>query len=231
MPLALLFSATLSPAFARARFASTCHNSSFLPFLSISERDTSVDLSRILRHTRNDREWSEPLRMNAFYNLIDPWLGLGAQPRDLTFLQISLRGIIVFLATLAMIRIGHKRSLARKTAFDAVLIVILASVLSRAINGSSAFFATIGGSIVIVLVHRLFALIAYHSHWFGCLLKGRPEVIVENGNLIWKAMRRNHISVHDLEEDLRLDAQMEDTSKVKVARVERSGDISFIRKE
>jgi uncharacterized membrane protein YcaP (DUF421 family) len=171
------------------------------------------------------------LQMNAFYNLIDPWLGLGAQPRDLTFLQISLRGIIVFLATLAMIRIGHKRSLARKTAFDAVLIVILASVLSRAINGSSAFFATIGGSVVIVLVHRLFALIAYHSHWFGCLLKGRPELIVENGNLIWNTMRRNHISMHDLEEDLRLDAQMEDASKVKVARVERSGDISFIKKE
>jgi len=170
-------------------------------------------------------------RMDAFYNFIDPWLGLGAQPKDLTFLQISLRGIIVFLATLAMIRIGHKRSLARKTAFDAVLIVILASVLSRAINGSSAFFATIGGSVVIVLVHRLFAFIAYHSHWFGCLLKGRPEMIVENGNLILATMRRNHISKHDLEEDLRLDAQMEDASKVKVARVERSGDISFIKKE
>jgi uncharacterized membrane protein YcaP (DUF421 family) len=169
-------------------------------------------------------------RMDAFYNLIDPWLGLGAQPKDLTFLQISLRGIIVFLATLAMIRMGHKRSLARKTAFDAVLIVILASVLSRAINGSSAFFATIGGSVVIVLVHRLFAFIAYHSHWFGCLLKGRPEVIVEDGNLILTTMRRNHISEHDLEEDLRLDAEMEDTSKVKVARVERSGDISFIKK-
>src|SRR5438045_5943955 len=104
------------------------------------------------------------LQMNAFYNLIDPWLGLGAQPRDLTFLQISLRGIIVFLATLAMIRIGHKRSLARKTAFDAVLIVILASVLSRAINGSSAFFATIGGRFVTVLVHRFSSSIAYLSH-------------------------------------------------------------------
>src|SRR5213082_3395958 len=171
------------------------------------------------------------LRMNTFYNLIDPWLGLGAQPKDLTFFQISLRGIIVFLATLAMIRIGHKRSLARKTAFDAVLIVILASVLSRVINGGSAFFATIGGSVVIVLVHRFFALIAYHSHWFGCLLKGRPEMIVEDGNLILGTMRQNHISEHDLEEDLRLDAEMENTAKVKIARVERSGDISFIKKE
>src|ERR1700719_5336177 len=116
--------------------------------------------------------------MNALLNFIGPILGLGLEPKDLTFLQISLRGIIVFLATLAMIRIGHKRSLARKTAFDAVLIVILASVLSRAINGSSAFFATIGGGVVIVLVHRLFALIAYHSHWFGCLLKGEAEAII-----------------------------------------------------
>jgi uncharacterized membrane protein YcaP (DUF421 family) len=169
--------------------------------------------------------------MDAFYDFVGPLLGLGAEPKDLTFLQISLRGIIVFLATLIMIRIGHKRSLARKTAFDAVLIVILASVLSRAINGGAAFFATLGGSVVIVLVHRLFAFIAYHSHAFGCLLKGRPEVIVENGNLIFAAMRRNHISEHDLEEDLRLDAEMEDASKVKVARVERSGDISFIKRE
>ena len=167
--------------------------------------------------------------MNAFWNFIGPLLGLGAEPRDLTFIQISLRGIIVFLATLIMIRLGHKRSLAGKTAFDAVLIVILASVLSRAINGSSAFFATIGGSVVIVLVHRLLAFIAYHSHWFGCLIKGTPEIIVENGEPIFPIMRRNHISQHDLDEDLRLRAKMDDISSVKVARVERSGDISFIR--
>jgi uncharacterized membrane protein YcaP (DUF421 family) len=169
--------------------------------------------------------------MDAFYNFVGPLLGLGVEPKDLTFIQISLRGIIVFLATLAMIRLGHKRSLARKTAFDAVLIVILASVLSRAINGSAAFFATLGGSVVIVLIHRLFAFIAYHSHAFGILLKGRPEVIVENGELILRTMRRNHISKHDLEEDLRLDAELEDASKVKVGRVERSGDISFIKKQ
>ena len=169
--------------------------------------------------------------METFYNFVGPLLGLGVEPKDLTFFQISLRGIIVFLATLIMIRLGHKRSLARKTAFDAVLIVILASVLSRAINGTAGFFATLGGSVVIVLVHRLFALIAYHSHTFGTLIKGRPEIIVENGNLILGRMRRNHISQHDLEEDLRLDAQLEDPSEVKVARVERSGDIGFIKKE
>jgi len=168
--------------------------------------------------------------MNSIYDFCAPLLGLDLEPKDLTFLQISLRGIIVFLATLIMIRLGHKRSLARKTAFDAVLIVILASVLSRAINGSAAFFATLGGSVVIVLVHRMLAFIAYHSHWFGCLIKGSPEVIVENGEMVLETMRINHISKHDLDEDLRLDAKLDDIAKVKVARVERSGDISFIKR-
>jgi uncharacterized membrane protein YcaP (DUF421 family) len=132
---------------------------------------------------------------------------------------------------LVMIRVGHKRSLARKTAFDAVLIVILASVLSRAINGSSAFFATLGGGVVIVVVHRLLALIAYYSHWFGVLIKGQPDLIIEDGQLILNTMRRNHISRHDLEEDLRLDAQTEDLKNIRTSYVERSGDISFVPKE
>jgi len=169
--------------------------------------------------------------MNAIYDFLAPILGLDLQPRDLTFVQISLRGIVVFLATLIMIRFGHKRSLARKTAFDAVLLVILASVLSRAINGSAAFFATLGGGAVIVLVHRLFAFIAYHSHAFGVLIKGRPELVINNGDLILRTMRRNHISRHDVEEDMRLDARTEDLKDIGKGYVERSGDISFIEKE
>jgi uncharacterized membrane protein YcaP (DUF421 family) len=166
--------------------------------------------------------------MNAIYDFLTPILGLDLQPKDLTFLQISLRGIIVFIATLIMIRLGHKRSLARKTAFDAVLVVILASVLSRAINGNAPFFATLGGGLVLVLVHRLFAWVAYYSHGFGVLIKGTPDVIVEDGKVVIATMRRNHISKHDLEEDLRLSAKLENLSRVKVARVERSGDISFV---
>ncbi|MDQ2825045.1 MAG: DUF421 domain-containing protein [Verrucomicrobiota bacterium] len=168
--------------------------------------------------------------MNAFYDFVGPLLGLGAEPKDLTFSQISLRGVIVFLVTLLMVRLSTKRSLAEKTAFDAVLLVIVASVLSRAINGTAAFFASIGGGFILVLVHRSFGWVACRSHAFGKLIKGCPDVIVENGQPVLRAMRRNHISPHDLEEDLRLDAKVEDLSKVRIARVERSGDISFIKK-
>ena len=170
------------------------------------------------------------LPMNAFWNSLEIFLGLGVQPKDLTFVQISVRGIIVFLATLIMVRLGHKRPLAQKTPFDAILLVILASVLARAINGSSAFFATLGGGFVLVLLHRLFAYLAFYSHGFGILVKGEPDTIVRDGECDFEMMRRNHVSIHDLEEDMRLSAHSDDLSKIRVARVERSGDISFIKK-
>jgi len=55
-------------------------------------------------------------------------------------------------------------------------------------------------------------------------------VIVRDGQYDFPVMRRNHVSTHDLDEDMRLDAHTDDLSKIRVARVERSGDISFIKK-
>jgi uncharacterized membrane protein YcaP (DUF421 family) len=80
------------------------------------------------------------------------------------------------------------------------------------------------------VLHRVFAHLAYYSHGFGILVKGRPDTIVRDGECDSDMMRRNHVSIHDLEEDLRLHAHIDDLSKVRLARVERSGDISFIKK-
>jgi uncharacterized membrane protein YcaP (DUF421 family) len=165
----------------------------------------------------------------AFYDFAGPLLGLGAEPKDLTFAQISLRSAIIFVLTLVMVRLSSKRSLAEKTAFDAIFVVILASILSRAINGTAGFFSTIGGGFVLVFLHRSFSWIACRSHAFGRLIKGCPDIIVENGKPLLDRMRRNLVSQHDLEEDLRLDAKVEDLSTIRRARVERSGDISFIK--
>jgi uncharacterized membrane protein YcaP (DUF421 family) len=167
--------------------------------------------------------------MNTLSQLLHTWLGIGTEPRDLTFLQVSVRGVIVFVATLIMMRLSSKRSLAEKTAFDAVLVVIIGSMLARAINGSEAFFPTLGAGFLLVILHRLFGMAAYYSHAFGTLVKGKPVVLMQNGRFQRQNMLREHISQHDLEEDMRLAAKTDDLSKIQVARLERSGDISFIK--
>jgi hypothetical protein len=43
-----------------------------------------------------------------------------------------------------MVRVANKRIFSKTTAFDAVLGFIMASMLARAVNGSAAFFPTLG---------------------------------------------------------------------------------------
>ena len=168
--------------------------------------------------------------MNAIYDFVGPLLGLGAEAKDLTFVQISLRGIVVMIFTLIIIRLGDKRSLSKKSAFDAALLIILASVLARAINGSAAFFATLGGSAVLVLLHRVLAFAACKSEMFRRLIKGQPNELVRDGKFIRPALHRLHVAEEDIREDLRLDGD-DDMAKVRIARLECSGDISFIKTE
>jgi len=158
-------------------------------------------------------------------------IGADGHPTELSIYQICLRGLIIFVVGLVIVRLGDRRSLSQKTAFDAIFIVLLGSMLSRTINGNAPFLLTLGAAIVLMLVHRACAWAAQRSHGFGKLIKGREIVVVRDGRVEWKELARNLVSKHDFEEDLRLEAQTDDVSKIRVARLERSGDISFIQRE
>ena len=108
--------------------------------------------------------------MNTINDFLFALLGPDGEPKEMTLLQISTRCFVIFIIGLALVRIGDRRSLAEKTGFDALFIVLLGSVLSRAINGSAAFFTTIGAGILLMIIHRVFAFIAFRSHAFGKLI-------------------------------------------------------------
>src|SRR5437773_1332222 len=153
-------------------------------------------------------------------------LGLGRDAAALTFTQISLRGIIVFIATLVIVRCGDRRFLSQKTAFDAVLGFILASMLARAVNGTAAFVPTLGAGFVLVVLHRVLAYWSRRSHAFRLLIKGRSDVIVRDGHVDDPMAKRNRLSEHDLLEDLRLNGNVRHIRDVALAVFERNGQIS-----
>jgi uncharacterized membrane protein YcaP (DUF421 family) len=161
---------------------------------------------------------------------LDTLLGLGRDATALTFLQISLRGIIVFIAMLVIVRCGDRRFMSGKTAFDVVLGFMLASMMARGVNGTAAFLPTLGGGFVLVLLHRIVAYWAQRSHAFGNLVKGRSDVLVRQGTLDMDLARRRHLSEHDLLEDLRLHGNVPGVADVALAVFERNGQISVVRR-
>src|SRR5215470_9247442 len=143
-----------------------------------------------MKHADGYRE----VPMPALLASLDSLLGLGREATELTFVQISLRGVTVFLMALIMVRCGDRRFLSQKSAFDAVLGFILASMLARAVSGTAAFFPTLGGGFVLVLLHRMLAFWSRRSHRFGLLIKGRSDVVIRDGKMDDAALSRNRLS-------------------------------------
>jgi uncharacterized membrane protein YcaP (DUF421 family) len=160
------------------------------------------------------------------------WLFGNDAPRGpLEWRQIVARAAAVYVAGLVIIRVGKSRLLSRATPLDVILAFILGSVLSRGINGSAALSGTIVAATTLVFMHWIFTALACRSHRLGNLIKGQPRLVISNGQLQWDNMRRSHITEHDLREELRLNANIEDFNDVKAAYKERSGEVGVVRRQ
>ena len=156
-------------------------------------------------------------------------LGLNVQPQMLTFWQMVLRAIIIYVAGLMMLRLaGDRRFGGRYKDFDIILSIVFGSMLSRAINGSAPFLVTIGAGFVLVGMNRLFAFIASHSRRFNQLVSGNSLILIQDGEIQSHNMKKAHVSQTELISSLRNNAHLSELSKVKVARFERNGQISVI---
>jgi uncharacterized membrane protein YcaP (DUF421 family) len=145
----------------------------------------------------------------------------------LSWYQVAARAALVYLAGLVVVRVGKSRLISRTTSLDVIIGFILGSLLSRGITGHASISGTIIASAVVVAVHWVLTYIACRWHGFGNLLKGNPELVVENGRVHYKAMRHSHISDHDLIEQLRLRG-VDNLHEVRAAFKERNGEISVL---
>ena len=164
-------------------------------------------------------------------SFLDRALGLGLENKDINVGQMSLRAIIVFVLAIAMIRIGNKRFMGKNAALDVLLGIVFGSMVSRAITGNAPFLPTLVASFVLILLHWVASAIAFRSQGFGTLVKGHDSTLVRDGEIQWEAMRKAHLTEHDLLEAIRNSGKQPDVREVASAHLERNGDISVIMRE
>ena len=168
--------------------------------------------------------------MESLWNIPDALLGLSAvKAEELSTLQVCLRALVVYLVLIGYVRFAKKRFLSEATGFDAILVIVIGSVASRAISGTAPFIPSLAGTFVLVLVHWVISYITQNSALLGYIVKGEDTVLIRNGKIDREALAASHMSEDDLEEDLRQEG-IETPTQVKMARLERSGRISVIRK-
>lgn len=152
---------------------------------------------------------------------------IGQEGTEITWLQMSFRGSLIFLSGLLLVRLAGKRLFGKWGALDTVVAVMIGSNLSRAMTGSAPFGPTLCATAALLLLHGIFVYAAVFIPRMSKLVKGSAAPLVRNGVPDLSAMRRHGVGVGDLEEAIRCHgvAHIADVSQ---ACLERNGSISVI---
>ena len=89
-------------------------------------------------------------------------------------------------------------------------------------------FATLVAGTVLLGLHWLLAVVAFHTDWLGSLVKGHRILLIEDGRVNHEGMRRGSITPKDLAQALRQQTGQTDPARVQRAYLERSGQISVV---
>lgn len=147
---------------------------------------------------------------------------------DTPLIEIILRGSIMYLALFILLRIILKRQSGTLGITDLLLITLLADASQ---NGMAGEYKSLPNGIVLVvtIVFWDYALdwLSFKSSRFQRLVEPPPLLLIKNGQLLRKNMRKELITDADLMMQLR-EQGISDVSKVKEAHIESDGQISVI---
>lgn len=144
--------------------------------------------------------------------------------------EFILRATLVYLVVLLLVRITGKRTVGQFTPFDLILVVLLGESVGHSMVGGDE--SLVGG---LVLAATLLGLnwavgfISARSRRFDEAIEGRPVLLARNGELFRDVLKRQSLSEREFERAMR-DADCPDLSKVELAMLETSGDITVISK-
>lgn len=160
------------------------------------------------------------------------WLNdvLGLETTRLNTYQMSARAVVIFFTALIYMRIAGLRTIGDFSVFDRLTLLITGGMLGRTvIIGDEPFFSVLIAGLVIIVLHRIIAWLTFKSSKMGSVFKGNAIMLIKDGVPIEKNMAKEQITTNDVEEALRSNGLTE-VSSIKEAWLERSGEISIIKK-
>ena len=138
------------------------------------------------------------------------------------------RTIILYLIIIAGVRLMGKRQVGELEPSELVLALIIADL--AAVPMQDYGIPLLSGVIPILTllcVTMILSVLTMRSVRFRALVCGRPSIVVENGTIRQREMRKNRLTVDELMEELRMKG-VTDLSTVKYAILETNGQLSVL---
>jgi uncharacterized membrane protein YcaP (DUF421 family) len=143
-------------------------------------------------------------------------------------MDLVIRATVVFFFILLVTRVIGRRQLGELEPFDLILLVVLGDLVQQGITQSDE---SVTGTLIVI---STIALLSVAVSWLSFrvprlrrLTEGEPLVLVQDGKPIERNMRRERITMDDVQEEARR-SQIASLSELRWAILEADGHISCI---
>lgn len=134
--------------------------------------------------------------------------------------------IILFL----LARLMGKKQISQLTFFDYIVGISIGSIAAAvSVDRRVSLFNGIVSMIVWTALPIIFSFISVHSMSFRRMLDGTPTILIQNGKIMEKNLRKLKFTVNDLLEELRI-KDIFNIAEVEFAILETSGKLSVLKK-
>jgi uncharacterized membrane protein YcaP (DUF421 family) len=144
-------------------------------------------------------------------------------------MDIVIRATVVFFVILVVTRAVGRRELSSMEPFDVILLVVIGDLVQQGVTQSDN--SVTGAITVICTMAVLTVATAYLSFRFRRLrplLEGEPVLVISEGRLLERNLRRQRMTIEELAAEARLQS-IGSLADVRYAVLESNGHVSFLK--
>jgi uncharacterized membrane protein YcaP (DUF421 family) len=150
---------------------------------------------------------------------------------DVSFLEKIIRPILVYLFLIVSLRLAGKRELAQLNPFDLVVLMTLSNTVQNAIIGNdNSLLGGLVGAATLLGINYIVVRFLYTHETIDRLVEGSPDVLIEGGELRHDKLKKELITVNELEEAAHKQG-FSSLEEIDRAVLESGGTLTFIGKK
>lgn len=145
------------------------------------------------------------------------------------YLEVAIKVVIIYFILVFLLRFLGKREVGQLSIFDLVIILIIADIASIGIDNDEFFYPSLLCLFILALLQKILSKLLLHNAFLRKIFEGKSTIIVYEGKVFVKNMKKESLLIEDLVSQMRLN-KVSDINDIRLAVLENNGQLSIIKK-
>jgi len=146
-------------------------------------------------------------------------------------MDLVIRAVVLYVFVIVLMRVVGRRELSSLTPVDLVLLIVLGDAMQQGLTQDDySMTGTVTVLTSIAVLQVVTSYLAYRSKRLRKLLEGEPIVLIDDGRLIERNLKRERLRPEDVAEEMRIEG-IGSYDEVRWGILESNGQFSFVKKD